>query len=433
VRICRYEIYVKTITPLHVGQEMGTKLSIIDHRVYRRVKYESGGRVEEVSIPASTIKGVFRHVFEDFLRSLVIDRLCLDNILEIVGRVIAAVVDVCYVLNDRALRDQFERMLATTQNIVQPSFILREDESLDLVDTGELARRVYSYVISNVSSDARSFVGEENIERLCKLSILCLQELLPLVCEPVGNFCCVPDTALLEFGSDRGQTVRFIVNTVLLRKTPLRVEVCPSCILFGATGLASRLRFKDLTLDEGSKVVEPVLPIVTRVAIDRFTKAAKKGKLFTLEYVPPGVMFKGEIYFTPLLKIDYELAGSGMLEKILKAIAYEISGKVPIGKQGSVGYGLVKIGIGERPRDSNDDPSLMDVIREYIVEFYLKEAALLELCKSSRMNIRDYVDHVVNTVARLGLSGSEVNKVRNAIEIVIDHRLAVEKIIANIL
>ena len=70
--------------------------------------------------------------------------------------------------------------------------------------------------------------------------------------------------------------------------------LCDVCNLFGHPNFASRLRFKDLPVDEKTWH-ELLLQVRDGVAIDRETGTAAVSKKYDFEIVPAGVRFKLEI------------------------------------------------------------------------------------------------------------------------------------------
>jgi len=67
---------------------------------------------------------------------------------------------------------------------------------------------------------------------------------------------------------------------------------CPSCAIFGSPNFASRLIVRDLM---PAKDITPFMQ--TRVAMNRKTRTVIERRTYTVELIPPNVIFEGEIVF----------------------------------------------------------------------------------------------------------------------------------------
>jgi CRISPR/Cas system CSM-associated protein Csm3 (group 7 of RAMP superfamily) len=142
---------------------------------------------------------------------------------------------------------------------------------------------------------------------------------------------------VLDFGDDRGETIRLVASFILLRRNKLG-EYCPACTYFGGNGHSSPLVFHP-AVAAGVKTA-----VTTRVSIDRLTGAAKQERLFTIEYVPPGAEFHSKVELAEDLSpyVDRE-AAQQFLKTVVPSLLRQIK---QLGKHKSVGFGLVEVTVG---------------------------------------------------------------------------------------
>ena len=109
---------------------------------------------------------------------------------------------------------------------------------------------------------------------------------------------------------------------------------CPVCRLFGNKELASHL-----LVGEALPRSKPIVEYRTRVAIDRFRRAARSGALFTYEYVPSGVEW-GFMLKAYNIKLDGEDEASKLLRLILDYLK-ELG--LEVGSMKSAGLGRLRL------------------------------------------------------------------------------------------
>lgn len=402
-----------TTSPLHVGGERGVHPSLVDLKVERRVKIVEGKVREVVVVPGSTIKGVMRHTFEDLLRLKVLEKLSRSSnrqsgqppplfevVVEALSRVVEGLKELFGWRRENAV-EFLARLLSREQQFLSEdtmALLLRDRHSasqcVDVVG-GELKNRLAG-------------VKDNVVWKLAYMACATLPSLYPLVCDPTSpSTSCIPDISLVEVARDRSVAARFLLNIALARKAPLVVEVCPVCLLFGAPGRSSPLRFLDA---EPDNLDLKVLPLQTRVSIDRYTLAAKRGKLYTLEYVPAGTIFKGKIRIvTPLLHPIYADNIDNLLKYLLK-----MAGERMIGGLKSTGMGLVYV---EDPSTTNPADKLFDKFVEL-----LKEAV-----ESQRL--QKVEDVIKEKLVAYGLDKEDAEKTVEAIKAVFEsHKKIAEKL-----
>ncbi len=144
---------------------------------------------------------------------------------------------------------------------------------------------------------------------------------------------------------------------------------CVVCSLFGNTGIASHLRFFDSYPEEGTYSLETI----TRVAIERSTGGQSPGKLFRVQVVPPGAIWR---FRMTLLNVDLESGQDPASHLALYVIKKLLSG-IQVGGGKSVGYGLIRLrdsgvkikaievaaeGVAPRPVSLSDLPLPSEVI-----------------------------------------------------------------------
>lgn len=391
-----------TASPLHIGGERGIHPSLVDLKVERRTEVSNGEIRETVVVPGSTIKGVMRHVFEDMLKLKVLEKLSkppnrrsdqLTSLYKIVANALASVVE------GLGRLPSFRGQGGAIELLIR--LLSREQQFLSEDAMALLLRKGYSITscadqIGKELGNSLSGVSTDDLQRLANMACTTLPSLYPLVCDPTSpNTSCIPDISIIDAARDRNVAARLLLNIALARKAPLTIEVCPVCILFGAPGRASPLRILDA---EPANLDLKVLPLQTRVSIDRYTFAAKRGKLYTLEYVPAGITFKGKILVVnPLLHPIYEDSINDLLMFLLK-----MAGNRMIGGLKSTGMGLVDVR--EGPRTNNPVDKLFMKYVELLKEAY-KDQHLQQVKNMIREKLLAH-----------GLDGEEVKNMINAID-----------------
>lgn len=402
-----------TISPLHVGGERGVHPSLVDLKVERRVEIVDGRVREVVVVPGSTIKGVMRHTFEDLLRLKVFEELSKSSagqsgrptpLLEVVVEALSWVVEGLKELfgwgREKAI-EFLARLLSREQQF------LSEDTMALLLRDGHTASQCVDLVGGELGNRLAGVEGRV-VRKLAYMVCATLPSLYPLVCDPTSpSTSCIPDISLVEVARDRGVAARFLLNIALARKAPLVVEVCPVCLLFGAPGRSSPLRFLDAKPDN---LDLKVLPLQTRVSIDRYTLAAKRGKLYTLEYVPAGTVFRGKIrVVTPLLHPIYANNIDNLLKYLLR-----MAGERMIGGLKSTGMGLVYV----------EDPSTTNPVDELFNRFVelLREAV-------KRKHLEQVKEVIEEKLVAYGLDKEDAEKTVKAIDAVFEsYKKIVEKL-----
>jgi CRISPR-associated RAMP protein (TIGR02581 family) len=129
-----------------------------------------------------------------------------------------------------------------------------------------------------------------------------------------------------------------------------RDNPCPVCRMFGNTEMAGRASFRDAHL----KGDIPETTERTHVALRRDTRTAAGGALVTIETLPPGVKFAGEVVLTN--------PEDWMVGAVIQAL--ELLPSIGIGAKKTSGYGEVDVevgdveyrfkgaGVGEQPKDA---------------------------------------------------------------------------------
>jgi len=108
------------------------------------------------------------------------------------------------------------------------------------------------------------------------------------------------------------------------------IKLCLACLIFGSSGFSSHIRFYD-SYPIGSYKIG----YRTMVAIDRRTGAARKGALFTVEYVEPGAEFS--------FKADFINLPNYAIGAVAEALLDMDMGLLKIGGLKTRGFGWVKI------------------------------------------------------------------------------------------
>jgi len=111
---------------------------------------------------------------------------------------------------------------------------------------------------------------------------------------------------------------------------------CSVCRLFGNTELSSHIVVYD-ALPDGEV---PAVGYRTRVAIDRFRRAARSGMLFRYEYVEPGCKWRFR-----LKAYNVDLDGEDQASRLFRAVVdYVREFGLEVGSMRSVGLGLKRVG-----------------------------------------------------------------------------------------
>jgi len=428
-----HTLEVVAVTPIHVGGERGVKPAAVDLKVFRRIELRGGRIVERPVIPGSTLKGVLRHTFEDFVRSFVAERLGFEGLLKTIGGSLAVAAaaygyvvgesDVCedvkrYLLNEQQVLteealerlDMFEKGIRVSgqKQTVLDIAVQKIEEGFKEKLNGLRGRREWDPLIENLSRCSRE---------IAEAAALALSAVYPFICDPTATrLNDLPDTAFIDVGRDRGVTFRLLLAAALVRKIPLVMEVCPACMLFGAPGRMSPLLFGDLELESESEI----LPVVTRVSIDRDLRAAKHGRLFTVEYVPPGSRFRGEIrVLKPLIGGVIGEKYWDIVKLLLQSLAF-----TPVGGLRSVGMGLIKVDAldGKSFPSPDEYEELVKSFRETLVNLYKRVAE--EYCAETEGRKRGFrnFEKIAEKLKILGVEDDYVERFREAAEAIVDHQ-----------
>ncbi len=294
------------------------------------------------------------------------------------------------------------RLIGREQQVITEDILsiysgLRTD--LTLGDIEEKVEKKLQERINNLIGSAPSSY-EEEITKLSKISVSQLVLFTPFISDPVSPvFSCISDTALIDLPNDRNVASRYLLSIALGRKYPLVMEVCPVCLLFGAPGRSSPLRFLDALPDN---LGSTTLPIRTRVSIDRNTLTAKKGKLYTLEYIPPGTIFRGSIYVVKnMLHPIYRDKYKQILLLLLKIVQ-----KRMIGGLKTTGMGVIEADISMQEGDPGTD-AIEDLFNKYI------EILKKSLSNSKKEAIKGIIK---NKLEAFGHDKDDIQKVIDSIE-----------------
>ena len=122
---------------------------------------------------------------------------------------------------------------------------------------------------------------------------------------------------------------RLSIDEKIRRVIDGEIGLCLLCLVFGSTALHSHVTFYDSV-----PVGEYRLGYRTGIAIDRRTGAARRGALYTVEYVEPGARFS--FRFEAINLPNYAV---GLLAQVIMDID---SGFVKVGGLKSRGFGAVK-------------------------------------------------------------------------------------------
>ena len=134
---------------------------------------------------------------------------------------------------------------------------------------------------------------------------------------------------LLDLASEGEEYASDVINEIVEEGLP-----CPVCRLFGNKELASHVLVRDAT-----PISKPPVSYRTRVAIDRFRRAARAQALFTYEFVPPGVEWNLD------LKVyNVGLDGKNEASKLLLALLkYLRKFGLEVGGMRSTGHGAMEV------------------------------------------------------------------------------------------
>jgi CRISPR-associated RAMP protein, SSO1426 family len=125
-------------------------------------------------------------------------------------------------------------------------------------------------------------------------------------------------------------------------------RLCLCCKIFGSSSYASHIIFSDAYVNG-----DFMLGVKTGIAINRRSGSVKRGALYEVEYVNPGVSFNGEIILNNLPNYAIGL--------IAKVIDYINSGIVKIGGFKSRGFGEVECKINNISGKVNIGGSIKDL------------------------------------------------------------------------
>ena len=112
---------------------------------------------------------------------------------------------------------------------------------------------------------------------------------------------------------------------------------CPVCRIFGNKELASHVRIMNAYPKAGQQKPEPQFR--TRVALDRFRRAARSGALFDYEFVPPGYKWDFEMR---VLNLDLLKPCDDVSKLLRHVLDYVAEFGLEVGGMKSVGHGLMK-------------------------------------------------------------------------------------------
>lgn len=195
----------------------------------------------------------------------------------------------------------------------------------------------------------------------------------PLVCDPLSELHCNPPEAVSDFGEDVRETIRLIASFILLRRSATK-HYCPACTYFGGNGHPSPLIFK------AAESNTTQLGVITRVSIDRYTGAAKQERLFSIEYVPPDVEFKGSVELAEEVSQYVDRAEA---EEFLNEVVPGLLERVKqIGKFKSVGFGVVEVKVDAKNGDTEEK-----------VDAHIRREAMRRLCDDEELKgyLKNYI------------------------------------------
>lgn len=159
----------------------------------------------------------------------------------------------------------------------------------------------------------------------------------------------IPGTSLK--GALRTEAERFVLQegrykvyfpdtltSIVTRKDELKnVENCPTCLLFGAPHLFSRLSVYDLYVVGSYRISKR-----TSTSINRVTGAQKQGSLYTMEYVEPGASFNFQMSVKGIKLQGSDDDIEAYMGKIVNHLIDVLkSGEFQLGSKKSSGFGKV--------------------------------------------------------------------------------------------
>ncbi len=145
------------------------------------------------------------------------------------------------------------------------------------------------------------------------------------VCDGLPGSTCLRGDEF-EWLDRAGASAASIVNDIANASPP----ICLACMIFGAPGLASHARFYDSYPVGGYR-----LGYRTMVAIDRRTGTARRGALFSVEYVEPGAEFSFRVELINLPNYAVGVIAESLLDMD--------NGLLKVGGLKTRGFGWVRI------------------------------------------------------------------------------------------
>ncbi len=141
------------------------------------------------------------------------------------------------------------------------------------------------------------------------------------VCDGVPGASCLRGNEFNDLGSYFDQLKSIAEGTI---------PTCLACLIFGSPGIASHARFYD-----SYPIGSWRLGYRTMVAIDRRTGAARRGALFTVEYIEPGARFGFKMELVNLPNYAVGVLAETLLDMDM--------GLLKIGGLKTRGFGWVKV------------------------------------------------------------------------------------------
>jgi len=145
------------------------------------------------------------------------------------------------------------------------------------------------------------------------------------VCNGLAGNSCLRGEEFKEF--ERRRTG---YEDVIRAVTNGEIKICLACLIFGSPGFASHARFFDSSTIEGYR-----LGYRAMIAIDRRTGAARRGALFTTEYIEPGAKFSFRIELLNMPNYAVGIIAEALLDMNM--------GLLKIGGLKTRGFGWVRI------------------------------------------------------------------------------------------
>ncbi|QKR00742.1 hypothetical protein GWK48_10395 [Metallosphaera tengchongensis] len=314
-----YRLRLKTRT--HVGGGPQARPSIIDLKVWRA---RTGNGEDKLAIPSSTIKGVMRTRFENEVRR---------KTFEAIKKSYGSLEDFLY-----CFLKQF------TANVMNYSIdSLKEDLKKVIPKNNRLYSGYYG-----LGTELPSFLDLHD-EELSALVSVSVYDFFPIICDPTSQLSCLSDKDLLGISENEMTMFTLLLQIALAKKLPFSSETCTSCEIFGANGLISAIKVSDFIAITNI----PVIPVQARISVDRLMRAVSQAKLFSAEYIPEDIEFKGRIEL--MRRVPY----LSQLDSILDNLANLIQ---RVGRWESLGFGEVEV----LDVMNRDDRFIIHVIRSYI-------------------------------------------------------------------